>query len=228
MEIAIIANGDLPRKEYPRYLILSADVVVCCDGVAPRYERAFGLLPDLVVGDLDSLSPRVRAHYGDRIVHFEEQDYNDLTKALRVVLSRYCGFTFNEDGTLASAAYCDARIHIMAASGRREDHTFGNYALLMEYERMFELAAHGINVEMVSDFTSAFAMTDTGSFDCGAGRAVSILTPDNSLKISSRGLQWPTDDVVFDNWWKATLNRSTDDTVTLTFSHPSLALIFLS
>ena len=50
---------------------------------------------------------------------------------------------------------------------------------------------------------------------------------DNSLKISSVGLVWPTDDVVFDNLWKATLNRSCDDVVKLKFSHKSTALILL-
>jgi hypothetical protein len=33
--------------------------------------------------------------------------------------------------------------------------------------------------------------------------------------------------VVFDNWWKATLNRASADIVTLTFSHPSIALLIL-
>ena len=54
-----------------------------------------------------------------------------------------------------------------------------------------------------------------------------IFTPDNSLKIRSKGLEYPTDEVVFDNWWKATLNKSVDDTVRLELSHRSIALIIL-
>jgi len=57
---------------------------------------------------------------------------------------------------------------------------------------------------------------------------VSIFSPDNSLKISSEGLRYQTSGVVFDNWWKATLNRADSDLVTLTFSHPSLALVVLA
>ena len=56
---------------------------------------------------------------------------------------------------------------------------------------------------------------------------MSLFSPDNSLTIKSEGLQWPTDAVVFDNWWPATLNRATEDVVKLTFSHRSLALAVL-
>jgi len=70
-------------------------------------------------------------------------------------------------------------------------------------------------------------VTDSCELHVGAGRALSLFSPDNSLRIRSQGLQWPTDQVVFDNWWKATLNRASADIVTLTFSHPSIALLIL-
>ena len=104
----------------------------------------------------------------------------------------------------------------------------GNAGLLMEYTRMFDLEGRGIMMESVSDFGTMFAVTDTVSLDCGEGRQISIFSPDNTLKISSEGLAWPTDEVVFDNWWKATLNRASQDTVKLTFSHRSLALIMMN
>ena len=63
---------------------------------------------------------------------------------------------------------------------------------------------------------------------CGTGRRISIFSPDNSLKIKSEGLVWPTDDVVFDNWWKGTLNKAGQDKVRLEFSHKSIALIALN
>ena len=90
---------------------------------------------------------------------------------------------------------------------------------------MFDL--DGISIEMVSDNGTIFPINDTIEFECGPGRSVSIFTPDNSLKIRSEGLEYPTDDVVFDNWWKATLNRSIADNVRLELSHRSMALIIL-
>ena len=98
----------------------------------------------------------------------------------------------------------------------------------MEYARSYDLDAKGITLEMVSDYSTIFAITDTYEMECGEGRKVSILSPDNSLRIKSEGLEWPTDDVVFDNWWKATLNRASQDKVRLEFNHRSIALIILN
>ena len=119
-------------------------------------------------------------------------------------------------------------IYILGATGQREDHTIGNISLLMEYARTYDLEGLGVNVEMISDYGSMFAVTDTFEMDCGTGRKVSILSPDNTLRIKSQGLEWPTDDVVFDNWWKATLNRASQDTVRLEFNHRSIALIIMN
>ena len=85
----------------------------------------------------------------------------------------------------------------------------------------------GVNIEMVSDTGTALAVNDTIELECGTGRQISIFSPDNSLRICSKGLEYPTDNVIFDNWWKATLNKSSEDTVKLTFSHRSMALIML-
>jgi thiamine pyrophosphokinase len=209
--VVILCNGEFPRKAYPLYLLESADAVVCCDGAVVKYVRKLGeKLPEAVIGDMDSLPKSWREKLAPIAVHVEEQDYNDLTKAMRYVLEHHPDVT---------------DIHILGASGLREDHTVGNLGLLMEYTRMFDL--EGIRVEMVSDYSTAFAITDTCELHVGKGRRVSLFSPDNSLTIKSEGLQWPTDGVVFDNWWPATLNRATADVVKLTFSHPSRALIVL-
>ena len=96
----------------------------------------------------------------------------------------------------------------------------------MEYTRMFDLG--DIILEAVCDEGTIFPVNDTVEFDCGTGRQVSIFSPDNSLRIKSEGLMYPTENVVFDNWWKATLNKATRDNVRLEFSHRSLALIILN
>ena len=46
-------------------------------------------------------------------------------------------------------------------------------------------------------------------------------------ELKAEGLMYPTDDVVFDNWWKATLNKTVQDNVRLGLSHRSIALIML-
>lgn len=212
----IICDGKFPKTEYPRYLIRSADFIICCDGALLKFIRnsrsIFGeeRLPDLVIGDMDTLSISMQRKYADIIVKEDEQEHNDQTKAVRWALGNLQGIE---------------QIHILGGTGGRADHTIGNISLLMEYTRMFDL--EGISIEMVSDEGTIFPISDTIEFDCGTGRSVSIFTPDNSLKIKSEGLMYPTEDVIFDNWWKATLNKSIDDKVRLELSHRSMALIIL-
>jgi thiamine pyrophosphokinase len=216
MTAAILGAGDFPRKEFPRYLLRSADIIICCDSAFAGYLRQmtslFGRerLPEAVVGDMDSIPASLRRRYSSLMVHIDEQDDNDQTKAFRFLIEHFPDVS---------------DITIVGATGKREAHTIGNISLLMEYTRMFDLADK--RIQMVSDYSTIFAITDTSTIDVGEGRPVSIFSPDNTLKIKSAGLQWPTDTVVFDNWWPATLNRATHDRITLTFSHPSLALVIL-
>ena len=215
----IVGNGQFPKKEYPLYLLESADYVVCCDGALDTYLRHFSgrnlRRPDVVVGDMDSLSKKTAERFRDIAVKIDEQETNDQSKAFHYILEH-----FPDVNT----------VHILGATGKREDHTIGNLSLLMEYAREMRRQDCGrtVSVDIVSDWSTAFAITDTCTLDVGEGRSVSIICPDNSLNIKSEGLVWPTDNVVFDNLWQATLNRASADRISLTFSHPSIALIILN
>ena len=221
--VVILCDGAFPRNAYPLYLLETADAVVCCDNAVVKYlkytQKRFGAekWPAAVVGDMDTLSPALRNRLDSIIFREAEQEDNDLTKAVRHVLSTYPEVS---------------AIHVLGGTGRREDHTVGNMSLLMEYPRMFGLAglpeqSRGPVIDMVSDHGTMFAVTDSCELAVGEGRRVSLFSPDNSLTLKSEGLVWPTDAVVFDNWWKATLNRASRDTVRLHFSHPSRVLICL-
>ncbi|MDE5890777.1 MAG: hypothetical protein K2H10_07165, partial [Bacteroidales bacterium] len=153
------------------------------------------------------------ASYSGLIVSVPEQETNDQTKAFNYVVDNFRDVS---------------EIHFIGATGLREDHTIGNISLLMEYARERDLDAMGISIDMVSDYSTIFPVTDTIELQCGKGRRISIISPDNSLRISSSGLVWPTDNVIFDNWWKATLNKAEKDTVTLTFNHKSIAIVILN
>lgn len=232
----IVCNGEFPKKEYPRYLIQSADLVICCDSArnVARLE-ALGRTPDLLVGDMDSTPVSVQKRLGPatgRVVRIPEQDDNDLAKAFALLRERYPEVT---------------EIHILGAGGKNEAHTVGNLGWLMEWERRsiaetgLGLAARGINVDMVSDWSTAFAVSpaaatapasDPAALEplelyVGEGRRVSFFATDPKLRISSQGLQWPLDGVDLTRWWGATLNRATAPAIQLTFNEKSPLLVIL-
>ena len=208
---AILAAGSFPRKPYPLHLLRTAQVLVCCDGALETALR-HGLEPTLVTGDMDSLSPALRERFRKIVVANPEQEFNDLDKAFRLLRERYPQIL---------------EISILGATGKAEDHTLGNLSYLMEWERRYGLCAAGIQVQMVSDYRTATAIGDSVSLSLGAGRRVSLFCADPTLRIHSKGLVWPTDQVVFDNWWKATLNRTSQDNVRLELNHPAPVLIIV-
>ena len=209
--VIILGNGAFPTEPYPLYLLDSAQGVVCCDGALEKWlEHDASARPLAVVGDMDSLPQELQERFSALVVPVQEQEDNDQTKALRWVLEHHPEVS---------------EIVFLGATGLREDHSIGNLGLLMDYPRQFDLGERKLS--MVSDFGTAFPVTDSCDLHLGEGRRFSLFCADNSVRISSTGLQWPTDAVVFDAWWKATLNRTVSPIVSLQFSHPAPALVMV-
>ena len=212
MNVVILAAGEFPRKAYPKILLFGADKVVCCDSALKTALR-LGINVDVGIGDMDSVSTPVLEKFKGKIVQVPEQETNDLTKAMRFVLEEW--------------PEAD-QIVILGGTGKREDHTVGNLSLLMEYEKQYGLWERGISVQMISDWSTAFAVGNSCSLMVGEGRSVSLLTCDTTLKLKSEGLEWPLEGVELSNWWRATLNRATSDEIKLEFSHPAPLLVILN
>ena len=204
LSVAILAAGDFPRREPALRLMDGADMVICCDNAAQALV-ASGREPSLIVGDLDSLSPDLRKRFESRLRRFDGQDDNDLTKAFHTALE-----------------FLPAVIHILGATGRREDHTLGNISLLAEYQK----EAPDCEIDMVSDWGRFVAVSGERTFDCVPGQEVSIFALDPALRMTAAGLKYPLDGVVFDSLWKASLNCTTGSGFTLTPSNGSPYLVY--
>lgn len=93
-------KGDEEAKHLLRRLWAGAALRVCADGAANRLHDSFDgdrpgererFVPDVIVGDLDSLRPEVSAFYealGSEVKLVEDQDYNDFEKCLIEVEAR--------------------------------------------------------------------------------------------------------------------------------------------
>lgn len=188
----ILANGDFPRHAVPLQALREAVRIVCCDGAAA------GLLaadrdPNAIVGDLDSLPAELRARFAARLVHDPDQESNDLTKSVRYCLAR---------------GWHD--LTILGATGRREDHTLANLALLADY-------AAQARVELLTDHGRFTPVLAPRSFASSTGEQVSIFALDSATHVTARGLRYPLEDLRLTRWWQGTLNESLGDAFELTF-----------
>ena len=207
--IAILAQGDFPASGRCLQLMRDADLLLCCDGAAATAVD-HGFEPDEIVGDLDSLNADFRERFASRLFHDRDQECNDQTKAFRRALS-----------------YHPTRIVILGATGRREDHTLGNISLLADYAAMLaKTDSRGCRVEMWSDYGHFEVILDSATLSARPGQEISLFSFDPSLHIHADGLQYPTDAVVFDSLWKATLNVAAAPSFTLTLSHPAPLLVY--
>lgn len=180
-DAVILANGCYPVHEVPLNILQHASHVVACDGAVSHYPQA-----EVVVGDGDSVPEAFR----NRLIQIDEQDDNDLTKATRYCLSQ--GWH---------------RIAYLAATGRREDHTLGNIALLMRYYR--DMDVEGI---MATDYGIFTPAKGCRTFPSVKGQQVSIFNF-GSTRISSEGLKW--DSYAYRELWQGTLNEALADQFTL-------------
>lgn len=212
MKYIIVAAGEFPQRGETLDLLREGDVVVCCDGAVEELIKF--RIPDFIVGDMDSISEENLARFKDIIFSESEQEYNDLTKAVRFTLRH----AQNAEGPLA--------ITILGATGKREDHTLGNISLLMMYADMIPA---GAKIEMVTDRGRFVPIHGEGVLYVGKGREISIFATDPTLKITTLGVEYPTDEVVFDqwSWWKATLNVAKEDTITFKMNHPAKILLYI-
>jgi len=189
----ILADGIFPSHEVPLHMLSEAELIVCCDGAVGKLVN-HGFSPDIIVGDLDSLTTEMKRKY-ENILYFDpDQETNDLTKAVK-----WCVSNGKKD------------LVILGATGLREDHTLGNISLLAEYSVT-------ARVKMVTDHGILEAVKMTSAFDSFAGQQVSIFSINSSTAVSSDGLRYPLNSLVLDNWWKGTLNEATGERFTLRFT----------
>ena len=190
--IVILANGTYPAGAEPLKLLANADKVVCCDGAALEY-IARGGAPDVIIGDLDSFPQELCQKFQGRVHHIAEQETNDLCKAFRYCLEQ----GWND-------------IVILGATGKREDHTIGNIALLADFAEQMP------TIRMVTDEGEFFVIFGHADFSTVKGQEISLFALRHDTHIYSKGLMYPLNGMYPEKLWSATLNVATGDNASIT------------
>lgn len=188
-DAVILADGDFPTRPLLLELLEKAPFVCCCDHAGKMLlER--GRMPDVIVGDGDSLPDEFKERYAHiiRIVH--EQDDNDLTKATRHCMSR--------------GKY---RILYLGATGKREDHSLGNISLMVRYASMFH-----VRPTLITNHGYFEVCEGMSTFESFPRQQVSIFNF-GCTRLASRGLRW--DAYPYEQLWQGTLNEAVGEEFSL-------------
>lgn len=201
----ILADGRFPVNETPLEYLRKATFTIACDGAADAL-LSYGLKPDIVIGDLDSVSEQSKSILKDRLVKVHDQETNDLTKAVRFALTK--GFK---------------QVVILGASGKREDHTLGNMGLLFEYCKQ-------LDVTMISDYGIYLPLIKSSGLVVQTGQQISIFANKYDARLDSRGLKYPLNHLQLTNWWMGTLNEAENDKIEIRFDKGEVlvGLIFMN
>ena len=167
----IFVNGEVPEYEQVRPLLQPGDVLIAADG-GTRHILALGLVPSLVIGDLDSLNDanrRILETTGAEIHPYaRDKDETDLELAL----SHAVDSGFDE-------------ILVIGALGRRLDQTLGNLALLAGH------SPAGTHISMDDGAEQVFFVSKHAQVEGQPGDLVSLIPWGCKVSgVTTEGLQW--------------------------------------
>jgi len=174
--------------------------LVAADGAADRLAAA-GLMPDLVVGDMDSIADLAawRAGEGTRLIHLPEQETTDFEKCLY-------------------ATEAPAYLAIGFAGGRI-DHTLAVlHAILMHPEKTVTLIGEA----------EAMALVPPGGLRLrvGKGARVSLFPLVETTGTRSEGLAWPVTGLTLAPGRRiGTSNRAVAPEIAVAFDRPGALLM---
>ena len=194
----ILAAGEFPaRGGEPWRILASASRVVACDSAADAFRRAFGKMPDVAIGDFDSIESFPPAN---AVVNCDPSS-NDLSKAIELCR--------RED-------WSDPVI--VGATGKREDHSIGNIYRALEAQ-LRVATDYGDFLPVGGERRGAL------KFKTWVGAGVSVFAPDPATKMKSKGLKWTLAGVKFENAYCATLNRASSENVTVASDRPAFVFV---
>ena len=186
----IVANGEVPSSELSLSILKNKKRIVCCDGALQKL-LSINIVPDIVVGDGDSMDNEVLRKV--RILYFPDQseEYNDLQKALK-----YCMANGYDN------------ILLLGCGGLREDHFIANLSIMVMYSEQ-------LNLSMLTEHGVFNVIRGKGSFNAFPGMQVSVFARDPKTLLTFTGLKYPVNNRSFNWLWEGSLNEAAGKSFTV-------------
>ncbi len=191
-KIVILADGSFPSHQKAIEKLENADFIIACDGASDKLLN-YGKTPDLIIGDLDSVSESTLLKYKDIVLKVSRQDNTDLMKAMD-----WCV----EKGVKEAV--------ILGATGGREDHTIGNLFAVMTY-------ASKLQLQLYTDTGHFVTLDKTAMLKTYVGQQVSLFSQPNRMRITTEGLKFPLNNEALPHLHSGTLNEAEGESIKLIF-----------
>jgi len=172
--LIVVAGGEIRDLAFlqARISLLQAAEIICADGGA-GYLHALGLVPNVIIGDMDSLEPDVLQYFmerGSKIIRFPEGK-NETDTQLALEYAFGCG---------------PDEIYVFGAFGTRIDHALANVALLALGVK------RGTSVKLINEWCETFIAGRQCTIEGEPGQTVSLLPlSDTVTGIMLEGFEYP-------------------------------------
>jgi thiamine pyrophosphokinase len=164
----ILANGKPPKKSVINFFRKKGyNKLICADGGANSAMK-MNLVPDVIVGDLDSISAEALNEFrsSTKIIRLNRQNDTDVEKCLKYAIKN----NFNE-------------ALLTGVTGNRLDHTFCNLGIVKKFSSKIELS-------LVAENSYLKAYGGKTILKTHPSETISIYGLDNKTKITSIGLKY--------------------------------------
>lgn len=172
MYTIIVGNGSLKNYKPLKEEAKKADCIICADGGAKHLQK-ISLLPDILIGDFDSIGNALLEYYTEQKVHIirypKNKDFTDTELAIQVAL---------EKGA--------KQISFFAVMGNRLDHSLSSLYLLKP------LIEKNIFAKISNDTSEVFLTKDMIEIEKGDYTILSLLALSEKVTgIQTEGLAYP-------------------------------------
>lgn len=198
--LLIVANGERPKPEQHWNRIRRADPLVCTDGAA-NWLLKEGITPDVIIGDLDSISDTAKTKLdGESIHHISSQENTDLEKAILFAIDQ--GYT---------------ACTVLSATGKREDQTLANFYLLVKY-------AEEIHIQLLTNYSTIEPVARSLTTRVEKGQIISLLPVERATGVRTTGLEYSLNDETLEIGSRGVSNRAVEAEITVSLTSGTLLL----
>ena len=164
----ILANGKPSKKSIITFFQKNGySNLICADGGANSAMK-MKLVPDVIIGDLDSISSQSLKIFKifSKIIRLKRQNDTDVEKCLKYAINQKNGEAL-----------------LLGATGNRLDHTFCNIGIVLKFFTQ-------IKISLVAE--NSFLTAYTGSVEVKTipGETISLYGISQKTKITSNGLKY--------------------------------------